>query len=160
MLVFEGCAPGPTTVSGTITLDHRTISVPAAAQGTIIFQPDGGRGTISTGLLDSTGNFQLATGSSMEVAPGKYSVTVAVSELAPKSDDEEQGTQLITPAKYASARNSDLKADVKPGANRIDFDLTSGAADETATSQDSPKPGATASSSGEKPAGQNTGEKK
>ena len=150
MLIFAGCQPGPTTVSGTITLDHQPISVPADGRGTVIFQPEGGRGTMSTGFLDSTGSFQLATGSSMEVAPGKYHVTVAVSQPAPKSENEEQGNKWITPAKYASGRNSVLTANVKPGPNRIDFDLTSDDDETTATSLESPSVKPVTDISGEK----------
>jgi hypothetical protein len=125
MLVFAGCQQRPTTVSGNVKLDGQPLTIASDARGTVVFQPDGGRGTMSTGVLDSTGHFSLATGSSLEVAPGMYYVTISVSQLLPKSDQEEQAARLITPAKYASASESGLKADVAPGENHFSFDLIS-----------------------------------
>lgn len=125
LVVIGGCQERPTTVSGAVTLDGRPLTVPADARGTVVFQPDGGQGTTATGLLDSTGHFNLATGSSTEIARGKYYVTVSVAHLLPKVENEEQGAKLITPAKYASPRDSGLEFDVKPGENRITFDLVS-----------------------------------
>jgi hypothetical protein len=92
---------------------------------------------MATGLLDSTGHFNLATGSSPEVAQGKYYVTVSVAQLLPKVENEEQGAMLITPAKYASPRDSGLAIDVKPGENRITFDLVSSTDDGNANSPSS-----------------------
>ena len=63
---------------------------------------------MATGLLDSTGHFNLATGSSPEVPQGKYYVTVSVAQLLPKTENEERSAKLITPAKYASPRDSGL----------------------------------------------------
>jgi hypothetical protein len=67
----------------------------------------------------------LATGSSPEVARGKYFVTVSVAQLLPKAENGEQGAKLITPEKYASPRESGLEIDVKPGENQVTFDLVS-----------------------------------
>lgn len=125
LLLLTGCREQPTTVSGIVTLDGRPLNVSSNSRGTVVFQPDGGHGTMATGLLDSTGHFTLATGSSSDIARGKYYVTVSVSELLPKTDGEEQGATLITPAKYASAQDSGLAAEVKPGDNKLKFDLAS-----------------------------------
>lgn len=137
MLVFAGCQQRPTTASGNVKLDGQPLTIASDARGTVIFQPDGGRGTMSTGVLDSSGHFSLATGSSLEVAPGKYYVTVSVSQLLPKSDQEEQAARLITPAKYASAGESGLKANVVPGENHFSFDLMSDPNDEGARATNS-----------------------
>jgi hypothetical protein len=131
LIVAAGCQQRLTTVSGTVTLDGQPLAVPSDARGTVIFQPDGGRGTIATGLLDPTGHFELATGSSREVAPGKYYITISVAQLLAKTDLEEQGTRLLTPAKYASGSDSGLAADVKPGENKLSFDLNSTETDST-----------------------------
>src|SRR4051794_19175054 len=96
VLLLQGCRERTTTVSGAITLDGRNLNIAKDARGTVIFQPDGGRGTTAVGLLDSSGHFNLATGSSTEVAPGKYYVSVSVSELLPKEQDVEQGAKLVT----------------------------------------------------------------
>jgi hypothetical protein len=125
LVVISGCQERPTTVAGAVTLDGRPLTVPADARGTVVFQPDGGHGTMATGLLDSTGHFNLATGSSSEVARGKYFVTVSVAQLLPKAENGEQGAKLITPEKYASPRESGLEIDVKPGENQVTFDLVS-----------------------------------
>jgi hypothetical protein len=152
LVVIGGCQERPTTVSGTVTLDGRPLTVPADARGTVVIQPDGGHGTMATGLLDSTGHFNLATGSSPDIARGKYLVTVSVTQLLPKAENGEQGAKLITPEKYASPRESGLEIDVKPGENQVTFDLvsstdegntgTSGASSEASHSNDTslPKP--------------------
>jgi hypothetical protein len=139
LLIAEGCQERPTTVSGTVTLDGRPLSVASNARGTVVFQPVGGQGTMATGLIDAAGHFSLATGGSREVAPGKYQVAVSVVQLAPKLEDAEQGTELITPAKYASAHESDLEADVAPGEeNRLSFNLISNADGESLRPPQSP----------------------
>src|SRR5215475_14401843 len=125
LIAWVGCQKKPTIVSGAVTMDGAPLKVPANARGTVVFQPDGGSGTMATGLLDPTGHFNLATGSSSEVAEGKYYVTVSVSQLLPKTDGEEQGTKFITPSKYASARDSGLTANVKSGVNQVSFNLVS-----------------------------------
>jgi hypothetical protein len=120
-----GCQQRPTTVSGTVTLDGRPLNVASDARGTVVFQPNGGLGTVATGLIDTRGHFDLATGSSKEIAPGDYYVTVSVAKLLPKSDQGEQGSLLVTPAKYSSARDSGLVAKVQPGENHLKFELSS-----------------------------------
>src|SRR3954447_18046331 len=129
LLVVGGCQERPTTVSGTVTLDGKPLTIASDARGTVVFNPDGGRGTVATGLLDARGHFDLATGSSNVVAPGAYYVTVSVAQLLPKSDQGEQGSQLVTPSKYASARESGLAATVAPGENHLSFNLQSDAGD-------------------------------
>jgi hypothetical protein len=141
MLLFaEGCHQNPTTVSGTVTLDGRPMSIASDARGTVVFQPVGGQGTMLTSLLDPSGHFKLATGASSNVAPGKYQVAISVVELLPKSEKVEQGARLITPAKYASTSNSGLEADVVPGENRLSFKLDSKADEEDSGETDSTPP--------------------
>lgn len=138
LLMVAGCQQRPTTVSGAITLDGKPLAVASDARGTVVFNPDGGHGTVATGLLDSTGHFELATGSSNVVPPGAYYVTVSVAQLLPKSDQGEQGSQLVTPAKYASARESGLVAKVEPGENHLRFNLKSDVAEASSTPAESP----------------------
>jgi hypothetical protein len=137
LVAFGGCQQRLTTVSGAVTEDGKSLTIDAASRGTIVFHPDGGRGTMSTGLLDAAGKYNLATGSSIDVAPGKYFVTVSVVRLLPKMEHEEQQTKLVTPARYASARDSGLQAEVVPGENRINFDLSSNWDDERSSTTDS-----------------------
>lgn len=136
--VVEGCRERPTTVVGNITVDGQPYKLPADARGTIVFQPEGGRGTLATGLLDSNGQFKLAIGASSEVPPGKYHVTVSISKLLPPAEGEERATELITPPRYASAQQSDLEATVQPGENVLSFDLDSHAAVDAAAGAVSP----------------------
>jgi hypothetical protein len=132
LMVTNGCRERPTSVSGAVTIDGRPLTVPPDARGTVVFQPDGGHGTMATGLLDSTGHFKLTTGSSQEVAQGKYYVTISVAQLLPNVENEERGAKLITPAKYGSPRDSGLAAVIKPGENQVTFDLVSNMDEESA----------------------------
>jgi hypothetical protein len=129
VVVFHGCRETPTSVSGAVTLDGKPLTVASDARGTVLFQAIGGQGTVATGILDPTGHFQLAAGSSSEIPPGKYQVAVTVSQLLPKSDNAEQRAKLITPATYASVQDSGLQAEVKPGENHFDFGLNSAGKD-------------------------------
>ncbi len=130
-VAFAACQERPTTVSGTITLDGRPLAVGSDARGTVTFHPANDQGTMSIGLIDTTGHYNLATGGSRIVAPGKYDVSVSVVRLLPKVEDVEQGTELVTPAKYVTAHSSGLQADVTPATeNRLSFNLVSNADDE------------------------------
>lgn len=132
LLVAQGCQQVPTTVSGKVTLDGKPLSIASDTRGTVVFQPIGGKGTTPTGLLDPTGHFKLATGSSPDVAPGKYQVAVSVFQLLPKFEQAEQGAKRITPARYATANESGLEADVATGENQFSFNLVTSADNESA----------------------------
>jgi hypothetical protein len=123
----SGCQQSPATVSGSVTLDGMPLAISPDSRGTIAFQPVSGQGSTATGLLDSSGHFRLATGSSLEIAPGKYQVAISVVQLLPKSEGTEQGAKSITPAKYGSGGTSGLQVDVLPTANEFKFDMFSGA---------------------------------
>jgi hypothetical protein len=124
LLLLVGCRQSPSTVEGLVTLDGKPVSLKSDARGTVVFQPTGGKGTMATGVLDSTGHFTLATGAMPEVAPGKYQVAISIVELLPATDEGEQAGKRITPAKYASPIDSGLQAEVVPGVNKFQFDLT------------------------------------
>ena len=124
LVAFVGCQRF-TTVSGTVTLDGRPLEILPNSRGTVVFHPNGGQGAMATALLDEAGHFSLTMGSSKEIAPGKYYVTVAVAQAPTRIEGEEQSTELITPQKYASARDSGIEAEVKPGENRLTFNLLS-----------------------------------
>jgi hypothetical protein len=137
--MFVGCQERPTTVSGTVTLDGRPLAVGSDTRGTVTFHPANGHGTMAIGLIDSTGHFDLATGGSRAVAPGKYDVSVSVVRLLPKVEDVEQGTELVTPAKYVTAHNSGLQAEVTAATeNQLSFDLDSNADDESEDPSEQP----------------------
>src|SRR5450432_2642920 len=90
LLVAIGCQEKPTTVTGTVTLDGKSLSIADDARGTIVFQPEGGQGTTVTGIIGAAGIFKLASGASSNVAPGKYQVAVSVVQLLPASEGTEQ----------------------------------------------------------------------
>jgi hypothetical protein len=131
LIVMAGCQPKPGTVAGVVTLDGKPISLTSDSRGTVVFQPTGGKGTMATGLLDPAGRFELGTGAMHEVAPGKYQVAISIVELLPATDHAEQAGKRVTPAKYASAIDSGLQAEVVPGLNEFKFDLDSAEADAT-----------------------------
>jgi hypothetical protein len=138
--ITEGCRERPTTVAGVVTLDGKPLTISRDTRGTVIFEPDGGRGTMATGLLDPSGHFNLSVGSSFVVSPGKYQVAISVSRELPKSDQgEEQAAEFIVPRRYASTRESGLRAEVLPGENKLQFDVTSGPEDPSSNSIERPK---------------------
>ena len=124
-MVCTGCGPTTSTVSGRVTMDGKQLSVSDNARGTVVFHPAGGQGAMATGLLDPTGNFQLGTGASSNIVPGRYQVAIAVVELVPATDGGEPRGQRVTPAKYSSAIDSGLQAEVVLGENRFAFDMSS-----------------------------------
>jgi hypothetical protein len=125
LLTTVGCQQSSSTVSGTVTLDGKPLSIASNSRGTIVLQPTNGQGTTASGILDSNGHFTLASGASADIATGKYQAAVSVVQLLPKSEGTEQGAKLITPAKYASANTSGFVADVLSGANEFRFDMSS-----------------------------------
>jgi hypothetical protein len=139
---LTGCHRAPTTVSGIVTLDGKPLSVGSDARGTVIFQPAGGQGATSTGLLEPSGNFNLGTGGSKEVAVGKYDVAVSVVQLLPKPERAEQSAKRVTPAKYADASASGFAAEVGPGENHFSFNLVSDANRESASAASETSPSA------------------
>jgi hypothetical protein len=147
-LIAIGCQQKPTTVTGTVTLDGRPLSIAEDARGTIVFQPVSGQGTTATGLLDAAGIFKLASGASSDVAPGKYQVAVSVVQLLPTTEGAEQSAKRISPAKYASANSSEFEANVLPGSNELKFDMLSKADDGAAGP---PASGSVPSGAGSKP---------
>jgi hypothetical protein len=79
-------------------------------------------------LTDDEGRYQLATGAKVGLAPGNYAVVIAATESEPAAAGSESSKKrVITPARYANPKQSGFHAEVKPGSNTFDFELTSGA---------------------------------
>ena len=97
--------------------------------GTIVFTPDASRGEsgpIAHGMIGSDGVYQLSTGETPGVAPGKYRVTVRshVSAAKPLPGERFAIPASLIPEKYSDPELSLLVCEVKPGhPNVIDFDL-------------------------------------
>ena len=117
LVALAGCDSGPPMgqVTGKVTLDNQPI------QGLEVnFSPqDAKLGTTAIGYTQADGTYTLYYPGSEEGAPaGDYIVSIA-----PGEGGEEGGPQVQIPAKYNSA--TELRRTVKPGTNKIDFELTS-----------------------------------
>ncbi|NUQ64626.1 MAG: carboxypeptidase regulatory-like domain-containing protein [Pirellulales bacterium] len=117
-LLLNGCgSTGPelAAVSGIVTLDGQPL-----AGATVEFQPP--KGSPSTGVTDSSGAYRLAyTARKQGAMLGKHSVRITF--VAEKTDAEGNSvaSPQLLPPKYN--RNSELTAEVKPGSNKLDFQL-------------------------------------
>ena len=92
--------------------------------GTVSFIPESG--PTATGELKSDGSYTLTTFKSGDGAvPGKYTVIIVAMEDMGNRLPEARSPlpPPIIPDKYTSQVTTDLRAEVKPGANTIDFEL-------------------------------------
>ena len=117
---LPGCGSGnAASVQGVVTLDGVTVKA-----GTVTFHPVQ-EGPRAYGQIGLDGSYQLSTGSDSGIIPGEYIVTVVGTEpLPPNMELESQPPPPITPARYASRDESDLRRTVTKGANKIDLPLT------------------------------------
>jgi hypothetical protein len=114
-----GCSK-TNTVSGKVTLDGQPLTT-----GTVTFNPKG-EAPAAIGQIDSSGRYRLSVGTSANVAPGQYQVTiVAVELIAPTPTDPSPLPKKLLPAKYELPENPEMVREVKAGENVIDFDLKS-----------------------------------
>jgi hypothetical protein len=120
-----GCGDSLASVSGTVTLDGQPVGG-SDRYGTVSFYREAGGGAPAIGIIDSSGNYTLNTGSNDGVEPGTYLVGISVKHITPPaSQDAMPQATPITPARYASVGQSGFRHEVKPGRNTIDFDLSS-----------------------------------
>jgi len=124
--VISGCGGAPASVSGKLTLDGKTLAGSNQVRVTIMFYPEAG-GAPAGAVADEQGRYQLATGAQVGLAPGKYIVIVAATESAPAATGGIPNKRIITPTEYTDPKKTKLRAEVQPGGNTFDFDLTSGA---------------------------------
>jgi hypothetical protein len=114
-----GCGTS-TTVSGKVTLDGQPLT-----KGTVTFSPKG-EAPAATSQIDSSGNYRLSVGTSSNVAPGSYQVTIDAVELVPPTPtDPSPLPKKLLPAKYYDGKNPEMVREVKAGENKINFDLKS-----------------------------------
>lgn len=123
LAVAVGCGGGLPTVSGKLTLDGQPLAASDTVRVTIMFYPESG-GAPAAALVDSSGRYELATGATEGIAPGRYIAVVSAVDSSPSADGTPQ-KRVITPDMYADPTRSGLVAEVKPGSNRLDFDLKS-----------------------------------
>lgn len=124
----NGDQPELGTVNGTVTLDGQPLVGVA-----VVFQPDNGRP--SRGMTDAEGKYELTYIRQTKGAKvGPHRVEVAPNEEGGVEETESNagegpaaGTKPSSkpsvPARYNS--KSELKVEVKSGANKIDFELKS-----------------------------------
>lgn len=124
MIVFlcSGCGSSYDLgrVSGVVMLDGEPLS-----GATVTFSR--GEGRMSVGTTDDAGRYTLQYTSSVAGAePGQHTVAIT-SQLEAVSGEGDAaavaGRKELLPARYHT--QSELRAEVKPGGNTIDFDLQS-----------------------------------
>lgn len=117
MAVTVGCDTGPAmgTVKGVVTLDGQP-----APNLEVSFDPkESGQGTTAIGYTKADGSYELGYVGNKKGAPvGEYKVSIVPAEL-----DEEDAQPVSIPARYNT--DTELSETVKPGENKIDFELKS-----------------------------------
>jgi len=128
-VVVAGCGkpgdyPDLIPVSGTVTMDGQPL-----AGARVSFVPDGARP--SSGTTDASGRYELQyTGEYAGAVVGKHRVSISKTAPdpnytpGPEEEDDEPGQVETIPKQYRGI-DSELTAEVKAGANTLDFDLTS-----------------------------------
>jgi len=102
-------------VQGIVTMDGKPIS-----GASILFQPEGAVGTVSVSSTDPQGHYRMVFSRKEKGAiVGNHSVTI---NLWPSESDPNR-VMVRIPARYNE--KTELKVEVKPGDNVIDFPLTS-----------------------------------
>ena len=100
-------------VTGRVTYDGEPL-----ARANVVFQPDGAVGTTSVGFTNDAGEYQLVFSRTAKGAiVGGHEVIINVWPT------EENPKPIKVPTRYNTA--TELKAEVKPGKNRFDFELSS-----------------------------------
>ena len=132
--LVAGCGRHPAKLSGAVTLDGKPLPT-----GMVSLSP-ARSGPSAYGEITPDGRFELKTGSEKGLEPGEYVVTVAANatgsaEPPPDTDGPPPIRPLITPRKYADVSTSPLRITVKPGSQKLDIDLSSGAEAEPAAQQ-------------------------
>ena len=108
-----------------VTIDGQSIAGGPDVHASVCFSPIQG-GAPSIGAIDGTGRYVLSTGGAAGIRPGKYAVAVSATKIIPpRVAGDAPGGQLITPRKYANAKESGLQVDIHPGSNQCDLALTS-----------------------------------
>jgi hypothetical protein len=123
LLVMPGCGSSKPSVPfgnvrGRVTFDGQPL-----ANAAVMFEPDTGRP--SYGMTSDTGEYTLRyRGQPWGAIAGRHRVRITTEGLVKDSPDDPTPTVVKEklPPKYHSA--TALTAEVKPGDNVIDFDLT------------------------------------
>ena len=118
LILLTGCGGHhDSSVWGTVTLDGKLLDC-----GTVTFHPIG-QGAAPYGDIHADGSYRLKTGAKEGLTPGEYIATVVAIRLASTPREEEVTGQRLTPQRYGTPEESDLRVTVEPGKNRIDLSL-------------------------------------
>jgi hypothetical protein len=99
------------SVTGTVTLDGKPLS-----NAFVQFVPSRG-GRAAGGATDETGHYEL------DYSAQDKGALVGTAKVLISTGDPESGRKEMVPPRYN--RNTDLTAEVGPGANVLDFELQS-----------------------------------
>lgn len=125
--VLPGCSDLTATVSGRVLMDGKQLQIADDERGMVVFRPVAGGATCS-GLLNSSGAFDVSTGSSSALSAGDYLVSVRVVNLLPaEAGSLAPSGRPVTPAVYADPLTSGLVFAVSSGKNEITIELSSDA---------------------------------
>jgi len=114
--------PNMARVTGKVTYQGKPVP-----KGSVTFVSTAEGGRNATGQLDPEGNYTLQTEQPGDGAlVGDYLVTIyahdePILDYIPKKPIP---PKILTPTKYEKVETSGLKATVKSGSNKFDFDLT------------------------------------
>ena len=111
--------PGLGTVTGTVTMDGKPV-----ADAMISFESTTPGKSAALGKTDANGNYELYYSRGNKGAPVGENVVKITTFGETGDEDNRQIRKETVPTKYNV--KSELKADVKRGANKIDFKLESG----------------------------------
>jgi len=125
-LILPGCRRGPPVVfvEGVVTMNGEPIE-----GANVGFTPIGTPGAMpAAGFTDAKGKFVLSTHTAKfggGATVGDYVVIVSKTIIPPGEEDKDSPkVMLVTPAQYQVKETSPLRATVKNGKNRFEFDLT------------------------------------
>jgi hypothetical protein len=125
VVAVVGCGSNLAEVNGVVTVDGQPLQGGNGVRATVIFQPATGVGRVAVGLVDSSGQYHLSSGSEAGVVPGEYVVTCSATQLVRGSDGSVSGGRRVTDPKYADTKTSGLQFTVEPGSNEFNISLTS-----------------------------------
>jgi hypothetical protein len=112
-----------------VTLDGVAVEGSPDLYGTVSFFREDGGGAPAVGIIGSGGRYEVSTGTRVGLEPGNYMVGISVQKiLPPATPGGLTQPKRISPVKMAKPEESGLRAEVKPGGNTFNFDLTSTAA--------------------------------
>jgi hypothetical protein len=122
--VATGCGGSASSVNGTISLEGKPLVGSETVLVTIMFYPEAS-GAPAAARLDESGQYVVSTGSQEGLPPGNYSIAISAQEIIGPARGGSNSMRNLAAPMYANPKTSGFKAEVKPGANTLDFDLKS-----------------------------------